>query len=90
MQDKEIKVLEDTLEKGFHKEEGPFVKGLDCALASFNVQRQAYYAGTLWIIMYIEPSRYVYHFFFYLVRKIRYLHTCSCATLTHYVIQSPT
>ena len=28
MQDKEIKVLEDTLDKGFHKEEGPFVKGL--------------------------------------------------------------
>ena len=45
MQEEEIKVLEDTLEKGFHKE-GPFVKGLDRALASFNVQRQAYYSGT--------------------------------------------
>lgn len=41
MQEEEIKVLADILEKGFHKEEGPFVKGLDRALASFNVQRQA-------------------------------------------------
>lgn len=31
-----------VLEKEFHKEEGPFVKGLDKALASFHVQRQAY------------------------------------------------
>lgn len=28
------------------KKEGPFVVGLDEALASFNVQRQAYYGGT--------------------------------------------
>lgn len=34
------------LQKGFHKEEGPFVKALDVALASFNVHRQAYYSGT--------------------------------------------
>ena len=46
MQEEEIKVLEDTLEKGFHKEEGPFVEGLDRALASSNVQHQAYYSGT--------------------------------------------
>ena len=28
------------------KENGPFVKGLDTALVSFNVHRQAYYSGT--------------------------------------------
>ncbi len=38
--------LQKTTTKGFDKEEGPFVKGLDRALASFNVQRQAYYSGT--------------------------------------------
>ena len=42
----EIAKLEETLNKGFHKEEGPFVKGLEQALASFHVQRQAYYYGT--------------------------------------------
>lgn len=45
-QEDEIKALEAVLNVGFHKEEGPFVKALDRALASFNVQRQAYYAGT--------------------------------------------
>ena len=30
----------------FHNEEGPFVRCLDDALASFNVERQAYYSGT--------------------------------------------
>ena len=30
----------------FHKGEGPFVRCLDDALASFNVERQAYYSGT--------------------------------------------
>ena len=30
--------LESILEQGFHKEEGPFVKGLDSALATFHVQ----------------------------------------------------
>ena len=38
--------LEEVLDSGFHKEEGPFVKALDVALASFNVHRQAYYSGT--------------------------------------------
>ena len=37
---------EAVLDEGFHKEEGPFIKALDRALASFNVQRQAYFAGT--------------------------------------------
>ena len=32
--------------KVFQKEEGPFVHCLDEALASFNVERQAYYSGT--------------------------------------------
>ena len=32
--------------KGFTKGDGPFVRGLEAALKSFNVQRQAYYSGT--------------------------------------------
>ena len=34
------------VEKGFEREEGRFVKGLDTALSTFQVQRQAYYGGT--------------------------------------------
>ncbi len=30
----------------FEKVEGPFMRGLDTALASFNVARQTYYSGT--------------------------------------------
>ena len=30
----------------FQKEEGPFVRCLDEALSSFNVERQAYYSGS--------------------------------------------
>lgn len=41
----EINKLEATKNK-FHTEEGPFAKALDDALASFNVQRQAYYSGS--------------------------------------------
>jgi len=46
MQDKTISDLEVVTRKGFDKGEGPFVKSLDAALASFNVERQAYYSGT--------------------------------------------
>ena len=42
----EIKQVESSLKKGFNKEDGPFVRKLDKALSSFNVQRQAYYSGT--------------------------------------------
>ena len=31
---------------GFKRSDGPFVKALDTALSSFNVERQAYYSGT--------------------------------------------
>ena len=34
------------MRKEFNKEDGPFVRELDRALSSFNVQRQAYYSGT--------------------------------------------
>ena len=34
------------IDKGFERCDGPFVKALDSALASFNVERQAYYSGT--------------------------------------------
>ncbi len=46
IQDKSILDLESRVKKGFGKSEGPFVKALDAALASFNVERQAYYSGT--------------------------------------------
>lgn len=42
----DIRKLEETLRKGFNKEDGPFVRTLDNVLSSFNVQRQAYYSGT--------------------------------------------
>ena len=38
--------LEKTLQKGFKQCDGPFVRTLDRALSSFNVQRQAYYSGS--------------------------------------------
>ena len=41
-------MLEVILKDGFHKEEGPFVKALERALASFNVQRQAYIGDKAW------------------------------------------
>ena len=34
------------MSKGFDKEDGFFVKSLDDALASFNVERQAYHGGS--------------------------------------------
>jgi hypothetical protein len=46
MQDGEIDRLKTQIEKGFKMEEGPFIKGLDQALKSFHVQREAYYGGT--------------------------------------------
>lgn len=55
MQQTEINGLDKVLRKEFHKEEGPFVRALDKALASFYVQRQAYYSGTF---ASIEHSRY--------------------------------
>ena len=32
--------------KGFKRDDGVFVKALDQALSSFNVERQAYYGGS--------------------------------------------
>ena len=43
---KEFQQLEESVAKGFKIYDGPFVKTLDSALASFNVYRQAYYSGT--------------------------------------------
>ena len=37
---------ERIIKKGFDQEDGLFVKALDKALCSFNVERQAYYGGT--------------------------------------------
>ena len=41
-----IDVLTQRLGSGFSTSDGVFVKALDVALSSFNVQRQAYYGGT--------------------------------------------
>lgn len=46
IQETDLNALTSTLEKGFKKKDGPFVKALDTALASFNVRRQAFYSGT--------------------------------------------
>ena len=46
LQEKEKACQEAIVKKGFPVEEGPFVRALDDALQSFNVQRQAYYGGT--------------------------------------------
>ena len=45
-QKEQLSKLEAELGKGFAKHDGPFVRGLDEVLDSFNVQRQAYYSGT--------------------------------------------
>ena len=37
---------EAIINKGFDKEDGVFVRALDAALASFNVERQAYHGGS--------------------------------------------
>jgi hypothetical protein len=38
--------LDKTIKKTFTRSDAPFVRAIDQALASFNVQRQAYYSGT--------------------------------------------
>ena len=43
---KQIDTLTEQLGSGFTGTDGVFVKALDTALSSFNVQRQAYYGGT--------------------------------------------
>ena len=46
LQDKLIHQKQAVLQKGFDKEDGVFVRLLDAALASFNVERQAYHGGS--------------------------------------------
>ena len=41
-----MKKEQATIRKGFTTVEGPFVKALDDALASFNVERKVYHGGT--------------------------------------------
>ena len=45
-QRKELRQIDKYVQKEFVKNQGSFVKGLDKALDSFNVYRQAYYSGT--------------------------------------------
>ena len=46
LKDKELASLAAKYKKGLTRKDGPFVRNLDAALASFNVHRQAYYSGT--------------------------------------------
>ena len=46
VQDRQIEDLTQRLAAGFSTVDGVFVKALDKALSSFNVERQAYYGGT--------------------------------------------
>ena len=46
LQDQHIEDLSRRLSRGFAATDGIFVKALDDALSSFNVERQAYYGGT--------------------------------------------
>ncbi len=43
---KNFKEAEESVAKGFKLHEVPFVKTLQLALNSFNVEKQAYYSGT--------------------------------------------
>ena len=45
-QEGRITTLQTTKERDFEKENGEFVRALDTALASFHVERQAFYSGT--------------------------------------------
>ena len=45
-QGKELTQIDKVCQKEFVKSQGPFVRGLNKALESFNVHRQAYYSGT--------------------------------------------
>ncbi len=45
-QETSIDMLQEEMEKGFKKDHGPFVRALEKALKSFNVEREAYYSGT--------------------------------------------
>ena len=42
----ELQSTELDVVHGFTMGDGPFVRGLDTALKSFNVERKAYYSGT--------------------------------------------
>lgn len=44
--DKQINQQKVIIGRGFNKEDGVFVRSLDSALASFNVERQAYHGGS--------------------------------------------
>ena len=41
-----MKELDKVVKKSFSRSDGPFVSGLDKALSTFYVERQAYYSGT--------------------------------------------
>ena len=79
-QEDEVKALEGVLSERYHKEEGPFVKALDKALASFNVQRQAYYSGTFVGNHVHRTLKVQIHWCNSLFQTLYYY--CSCATLT--------
>ena len=45
LKEQQIESSKTHLQKGFPLNDGPFVKQLDVALQSFNVERQSYFGG---------------------------------------------
>lgn len=80
VQETKIKSLKATVEKGFRSTDGPFVKGLDNALKSFNVHREQYYGG-IFVGNHIHRTLQVQNTFKYLFQytNIRAIHhQCNC------------
>ena len=46
MQESQIGDLQKIVKEGFREKDGPFVRGLEKAMSTFHVQRQAYYSGS--------------------------------------------
>ena len=61
----QLSAKKPILNKEFAKAEGPFVRGLDEALVSFNVQWQSYYGGTF-VGNHVHTALKVMHIIHYL------------------------
>ena len=85
------------MRKGFNKEDGPFVRALDRALSSFNVERQAYYSGTfvgnhvhrtlkVYRCMYMEIHTYSTLAYVQVHVHGEYMHVYTTCTCRHNVV----
>ena len=55
-----MKELDKVVKKSFSRNDEPFVSGLDKALSTFYVERQAYYSGTF-VGNHVHRCLKVYH-----------------------------